>query len=123
MPNRQATLFEPPLSHTNDPITSFEAADRMVKSGALSRQERAVWKAVKWAINNMAGCLSPDHCNFTAKELADWSGISYFKIQRRLSGLHNKDKIERLNTNGEKYQENKGQKLMKRNKCAVWRIK
>jgi len=94
------TLFEPPLSHTNDPISSYEAADKMIKSGELNRQEQRVWKAIR-LLHKTTRCD-----NFTAKELNYWTGIGYFIIQRRLSGLHNKGKIKRI---GEK-----------RNGCCVW---
>ena len=104
----KTTLFEPPLSHRQDPPTSFEAADRMVKSGRLNRQEQEVWEALKKAMVNMSSCLSTDHCNFTAKQLSGWSGIDYFIVQRRFSGLRNKGRIERT---GEK-----------RNGCMVWKI-
>lgn len=96
------TLFDRPLSRTKDPVTSYEAADKMIESGALNRQEQEVWeviKLVKWARY---------HRTFTAKELSNWSVIDYYTIQRRLSGLHHKGKIERT---GEK-----------RNGCCVWRI-
>jgi len=103
MVNNQTTLFEQSLSHTRDPITSFVAADKLVKSGELSRQERQVWNSIIWFLAE-----SPKG-NFTARELADWCpGDHYFTIQRRLSGLRNHDKIERT---GEK-----------RNGCMVWKI-
>ena len=92
-----------PLSHRDDPATSYEAADKMVKSGKLARQEQGVFNDIcRWIID----C---DHKDFTAREIADWvvSG-DYYKIQRRLSGLRNKGKIERT---GEK-----------RNGCRVWRL-
>lgn len=96
------TLFEKPLAHTNDPITSFDAADKIVKSGALSRQEKQVHKAI-------VKFFSVPNRPFTARGLAFVSNIDYFVIQRRLSGLHNKGKIQRT---GEK-----------RDGCCVWRIK
>ncbi len=112
MPN-QPTLFEQPLSHKDDVITSYEAADKLIKSGKLSRQEQGVYNDICRYI------IDCNHKDFTPKEI---TGCDYPTIQRRLSGLRNADKIERLNTKGERYQENKGQELMKRNNCAVWRI-
>lgn len=128
MPDRQATLFEefiqrgvraqkavdkilePPLSHTNDPQTSYDAADKLIKSGALNRQENEVLGAARHYYNRLG------RIDFTARELANWTEqspihnhLTYHLIQRRLSGLHNKSKIERT---GEK-----------RNGCMVWRIK
>jgi hypothetical protein len=114
------TLFDRPLSHTKDAITSYAAADKMVRSGALNRQELRVYEGILRYFRDVA-----EDRTFTAKELAYWNiafGLDYYIIQRRLSGLFHKGKIERLNIKGEAYQENKGQKLMKRNGCCVWRI-
>lgn len=91
------------ITHKADSQTSFEAADKMIESGALSRQEQRVWEAIK--------CYKCHiwHNNFTADELSDVSFIDYHLIQRRLGGLRLKGKIERT-----------GQK---RDGCCVWRIK
>lgn len=101
------TLFEQHLSHTNDPATSYAAAKEMVESGKLNRQEQEIWSAFL----GLRGCWGWNGC--TAKELARYmSGgneRNYYTIQRRLSGLHNKGKIERT---GEK-----------RDGCCVWRLK
>jgi len=104
------TLFEQPLSHTDDPITSYKAADRMVKSGALSKQEQEVYEAIDSYIHaiRVAGSLHYTKSDFTAKDIFSSSTISYYTIQRRLSGLRNKDRIERT---GEK-----------RDNCSVWKI-
>ena len=99
------SLFEPPLAHTNDPITSFEAGDKMVKNGWLNKQENDVLWAIFWYVEHYAK-------DFTAKELTHGGygsrKLNYFTIQRRLSGLQNKSKIERT---GEK-----------RDGCCVWRL-
>lgn len=86
------------LFHKSDPETSRTAAEKMVKSGELSRQEQEVYRAIIRAMNNMSSCLEKRHQNFTAKELASWSGLDYFMIQRRLSGLKAKGKVERIQT-------------------------
>lgn len=121
---QRVTLFDRPLSHTGDPITSYEAADEMVKSGKLNKQEQEVWKEINRGIDNMETCLGLQHQNFTAKELASWSGIDYFVIQRRLSGLHNKGKIERIKTGKERIGATDLFKSIykKRDGCCVWRI-
>jgi len=93
-----------PLSHTNDPETSYNAADKMVNSGELNRQEQKVYSAIIEFIG-----FQPNTFGFTAKELPRYSGINYYTIQRRLSGLCNKGRIERT---GEK-----------RDGCCVWRLK
>jgi len=97
------TLINPPLARDSDPITSHEAAEKMVKSGKLIGQEHQVYDAIIYSF----AVLDAD--NFTAKELSKWTDSDYYMIQRRLSGLHYKGKIERT---GEK-----------RNGCAVWRLK
>lgn len=93
----QATLF-----HKSDPETSREAAEKMVRSGKLAQQETMVYIAIK-------DCLASMTFNtFTARNVALWSGINYYTIQRRLSGLYRKGKIERT---GEK-----------RDGCCVWSL-
>lgn len=94
------------LCRKSDPETSRGAAEKMVKSGALSRQEEQVLAAIQLRLSFKPYTWKD---NFTAKELATTSVINYYTIQRRLSGLHNKDKIERT---GEK-----------RDGCMVWRLK
>ncbi len=105
MEQHQMTLeykSAPPLAHKNDPITSYEAADKMIKSGKLSKQEEEIYCAI-------LRIYAPINCEFTAKQLSDTTGINYYTIQRRLSGLRQKSKIERT---GEK-----------RDGCCVWRLK
>lgn len=91
-----------PIAHRDDPITSYEAGDKMLRSGKLQKQENEVLELIKHFVN----WCKP---TFTAKELSNNGFYGYFIIQRRLSGLHRKGKIERT---GEK-----------RRGCAVWRLK
>lgn len=93
-------IIDRPLSHTKDSETSYEAADKMVKSGKLNKQEQQVLKAIKTFLSEFP------FKDFTAKTLTCY--MDYYTIQRRLSGLYHKGKIERT---GEK-----------RNGCCVWRI-
>lgn len=97
------------LFHKTDPETSYEAADRMVKSGALSRQEDEVYEAMLFYLSATAGFSS----DFTTKDIALQmaKGLhAYFKCydicRKRFSGLHNKGKIERTGA--------------KRDGCCVW---
>lgn len=94
------------LCHKNDPETSRKAAERMVKSGELSRQEKIVFRGIQ---HHLIGGHRED---FTAIELAKWmigdTPKTYYMIQRRLSGLYRKGKIKRT-----------GQK---RNGCCVWKL-
>ena len=64
-----------PLFHRNDPGTSREAAEELVKSGKLNRQERDVFDAL---------LLYPGQ---TSKELARLSGLDRYIVARRLPGL------------------------------------
>ncbi len=90
MPVKELYLdFDRPLAHRADPQTSYDAADKVVKSGELNRQERIVMDAI-------ARHSQPE--GITAKELSAKSGIDYFTIQRRLSGLEGR--IEFLTVDG-----------------------
>ena len=100
-----------PLSHTNDPQTSYNAADKMIKSGKLSSQEKLVFDAIR---DYLTSKVVYADLTFTARELSDTTNIDYHLIQRRLSGLNNKGKIERVMV---------GHKVISRNGCCVWRLK
>lgn len=104
------------LCHKSDPCTSHDAADKIVKSGALSRQEERVLDAIKCYI-----CHSCKY-DFTAKDIFTSSTISYYTIQRRLSGLHNKGKIERIQS-GLRSVRSGNLIPKKRDGCCVWRLK
>lgn len=74
----QATLFAKTLCHKTDPETSRQAAEKIVKSGGLARQQRCVLECIK----------SSGFEDFTALELAE--GVKnewYYIIQRRLHEL------------------------------------
>lgn len=110
-------LFDRPLAHRNDPITSYEAADKMVKSGALNRQEEGVYNDMRRYIID---CF---HKDVTARELAEWCiSNDYYTIQHRLSGLHNKGKIERVQS-GLRSVRSGNLIPKKRDGCCVWRLK
>jgi len=102
------TLFDRPIAHTNDPQTSYAAGDRMIRTGALSKQERQVFKAIKDYMYI--------HIDFTAKDIAGMMSVgriaeyqeNYFKASRRFSGLNRNGLIERT---GER-----------RDDCCVWRM-
>jgi len=111
------------LFHRNDPETSQIAAEKMVESGALSRQEEEVWGAiidcVRFARRN----------HFTAKELTqsfyfDTHINAYHTIQRRLSGLCNKGKIKRIKIGEKRIGATDLFKPIykKRDGCCVWRL-
>jgi len=126
------TLFETKLlCHKNDPETSHEAAKKMVESGKLNKQQKVESGKLNKQQKVESGKLNKQQKevsdmiihyhnrfmgrikDFTAKELAEWTGqspiyplLTYYVIQRR---LHELTGIERT---GEK-----------RNGCAVWRLK
>lgn len=80
-------LCNQPLAHTNDPITSYEAAEKMVESGNLTRQQESVLRIIQR--------YSRNHRDFTPLELTDGHRTAlYFAIQRRKNELKNKGKIE-----------------------------
>jgi len=101
-------LCQQPLSHTNDPQTSYDAAEK----ANLSDQEYEVYVAI----------LNYKGANFTAKELSEQSGLNYWTIQRRLSGLRTKGKIKRV-----EYREHISPvtyvlRYSRRDGCCVWRL-
>ncbi len=111
--NATETLYQPKLiCHKNDHETSFAAAEKMIKSGALNKQEQEVLGAIDQFYYRRG-------FNFTAKGLSHWSGLDYHIIQRRLSGLCLKGKIDRIKI-GVKPDGNPVYK--KRDGCCVWRI-
>ena len=98
-----------PIVRDADPITSHEAADKMVQSGKLNKQENDVFSLIQYF--DFHNRKLHNKKDFTAKELSQAGRrlkIGYYTIQRRLSGLRNKGKIERT---GEK-----------RDGCCVWRL-
>lgn len=82
------------LARTNDPQTSKDAAEKLVKSGALNKQEKWVYEAVQGHYRNFG--------DFTPKDIAKWlswpNAMSYDKAydicRKRFSGLERKGKIE-----------------------------
>jgi len=61
--------------HRGDPHTSQKAAEKVVKSGELTRQQKEVYE------------LWRKHPNTTAGELAGITGRDYYMIQRRKKEL------------------------------------
>ena len=82
--------------HKEDPETSKEAAETMIKSGKMSEQCKEVFKAFKL----YAPC--------TARQLSKWAEIDYHKVQRRFSDIERAGKAVR---SGMKYQG-----------CMIWRL-
>lgn len=113
------TLFDQPLAHTNDAITSYKAADKMIESGKLNEQEAEVYDVLK---------RHDRDAGYTAKELAFlMEGVyetCYFKIQRRLSGLRRKGKVGRIRLDGKlDFSETPNRnEIMERNGCCVWKV-
>lgn len=117
------------LCHKSDPQTSYDAGEKMVKSGALSRQERTVYDEIV-RYDRMLGE------DFTTKDIARQmvsASCPYHKCyeicRRRFSGLHNQDKIERIQidtkiTHTHSIPSLKIEKPIykKREGCAVWKL-
>jgi len=101
------------LARKDDPQTSKAAAEKMVESGELSRQEKWVYNIIIKYVQSHSPLLDEDK-NFTTKDIAHWQyAVIYDKAydicRKRFSGLENKGKIEL--TGG------------RRDGCRVWRLK
>ena len=120
------------LAHTDDPQTSKDAAEKMVKSGALNRQEQWVYNLIVRYVNS-----HPLDCdkNFTTKDIAHWTyAVAYDKAydicRKRFSGLRDKGKIEpipktvMLFGKPHKVKSTKTNKLVyrRRDGCRVWKL-
>ena len=114
------------LARTNDPQTSKDAAEKMVKSGELSRQEKEVLYII--------GIWYSDS-DFTTKDIArKMLGYPYHKAydicRKRFSGLRDKGKIEPISKTvmlfgkPHKVKSTKTNKLVyrRRDGCRVWRL-
>lgn len=76
-------LFCEPLSHSRDPVTSFEAAERLYRSGKLNGQCKAVFKALR------------SNSGATSAELAKKMSVDRHLPARRLPDLARQGLIER----------------------------
>ena len=108
------------LARTENPQTSKDAAEKMIKSGALSRQEKMIYWAIQGYCKNFG--------DFTTKDIAhNWvltNRIPYHKAydicRKRFSGLRDKGKIERIWLGVSK---KTGKGIYKRRDgCRVWRL-
>ena len=77
-------------THSGDPATSYSAIESLVKSGEFTRQQAEVYDAWK------------TYSDTTARELAAFSGLDYYMIQRRKSDLVRKGKLRVV---GERYRQ------------------
>ena len=106
------------LARSNNPQTSKDAAEKMVKSGELSRQEKMVYDAILGCVHNHT------KKDFTTKDIAAWlnwlSIHNYFYdkaydiCRKRFSGLERKGKIEIVWERCD---------YKRRDGCRVWRLK
>ena len=99
MPN-QTTLDFSTNVHRDDPITSYQAAERVIEF-ANGHYEIIFHVLLK-------------HGGLTAEEISDRCELGYFKVSRRLNEMQKKGLIERT---GEKRQNRS------RYKSCVWRVK
>jgi len=79
------TLFDIPLAHSNDPVTSFKAAEQVQKSGKFQYSVNQVREAI---IRYQRTMMRPD---FTAKELAAYKSKrrTYCKVKSRANPRRN----------------------------------
>lgn len=121
---RQEMTDPKTLARTKNPKTPKDAAKKIVKSGALSRQE-------KWVYDTIVRYLKyePDlrqRKDFTTKDIAGWTDkYSYDKAydicRKRFSGLEWKNKIVTIWISTNK---KTGRNIYKRRDgCRVWRLK
>ena len=83
------------LARKENPQTSKDAAEKMVKSGELNRQEKWVYNLIMKYVNSHP--LERDK-TFTTKDIAGWTRAyaydkAYDICRKRFSGLHLKRKI------------------------------
>jgi hypothetical protein len=114
MLTKQLSLFDPrPLAHRADPQTSYDAADKVIQSGQLNKQEQEVLEAIR-EYGGRGG--------ITAKELSAKSVLNYFTIQRRLSGLVGR--IEFLTIDGRwVFSLNENNRPAIRDGCRILRVR
>ena len=118
------------LARKENPQTSKDAAEKMVKSGALNLQEKRVYDA----ITRYSMCHSAKE--FTTKDVAIWMlPMPYYKAydicRKRFSGLENKGKIEPIqrtvDIGGKTYKvaitKSSKPAYKRRDGCRVWRLK
>lgn len=82
------------LARKDDPQTSKDAAEKIVKSGALNRQEKMVYEEIQGYYRNFG--------DFTTKDIAKWISLpnfipydkAYDICRKRFSGLERKGKIK-----------------------------
>jgi len=80
---RLGPLFaDMPISHRNDAVSSFKAADRHKASDNWSKQRQAVLKALQTLV-----CA-------TAKEISEFSGIDRYIVSRKLPDLRRAGVVE-----------------------------
>lgn len=80
----------------------------MFKSGKLGKQEQKVYGQILFYEDRIEHLKNYKKNGFTAKDLSNWTGLDYFIIQRRLSGLERKGKIRRTGK--------------KRDGCMLWEL-
>ena len=100
------------LCHRDDSDTSFDAAEKLVASGELNRQETEVWR---WGREHqtVAGITPKELASKVASKGGGSYHPIYYEIQRRLSGLEQKSKAIRFLINGTQ---------LVREGCGVWRF-
>ena len=99
------------LCQSNNPQTSYDAAEKIVESGALNRQENEVYQAIQgW---HSGGFTTKD----IAIKMTEYTiGKAYDICRKRFSGLERKGKIETV-----PYEKNP-HIYKRRNGCRIWRL-
>lgn len=102
------------LARTCNPQTSKDAAEKMVKSGELNRQEKKVFEYIcqlcrRYPDYMKKGFITKDVALYITEDDADDYYLWYDICRKRFSGLHDKGKIELTGD--------------RRDGCRVWRLK
>lgn len=79
MESADRIMHQLPLARTHDPLSSYEAAERVTKSGVRAQNKREVLKAVI------------AHPGCTSRELTAHCPLGRYEIAQRLPDLRDKD--------------------------------
>jgi len=114
------------LARTNDPKTSKDAAEKMVKSGELNRQENLIYSTIVeyTTIYTQKDFTTKDIAHFMSWSIQDYNYDKAYEIcRRRFSGLRDKGKIELVTEKKDITDCTFTFIYKRRDSCRVWRLK
>lgn len=86
-------LFEIPIVHSNDPVSSQEAGERMTKSGARQRNADVVYALVAANPGSTSGELSSTYDSDPRWSGASMPAINLTELRRRLTDLSHAGRV------------------------------